>query len=178
MKNLTIQQQLMLLSGVLLAFLIASGLVGIQMVRNADDDIRSLYEDRVVPLKQLKAISDAYAVDIVDTAHKTRDGTLSPNDAQQAISKAKHHIQTQFEAYTATQLVAQEKTLLNQLRPLLVRANASVDSKRPPNALLARGWIQVQAVVGAAGCQRWGSREEMSACLVVGRRVMTSRRYA
>ena len=50
--------------------------------------------------------------------------------------------------------------------------------KRPPNALLARGWIQVQAVVGAAGCQRWGSREEMSACLVVGRRVMTSRRYA
>ncbi len=127
MKNLTIQQQLMLLSGVLLAFLIASGLVGIQMVRNADDDIRSLYEDRVVPLKQLKAISDAYAVDIVDTAHKTRDGTLSPNDAQQAISKAKHHIQTQFEAYTATQLVAQEKTLLNQLRPLLVRANASVD---------------------------------------------------
>lgn len=67
MKNLTIQQQLMLLSGVLLAFLIASGLVGIQMVRNADDDIRSLYEDRVVPLKQLKAISDAYAVDIVDS---------------------------------------------------------------------------------------------------------------
>lgn len=50
--------------------------------------------------------------------------------------------------------------------------------KRPPNALLARGWIQVQAVVGTAGCQRWGSREEMSACLVVGRRVMTSRRYA
>ena len=53
-----------------------------------------------------------------------------------------------------------------------------LQSKRPPNALLARGWIQVQAVVGAAGCQRWGSREEMSACLVVGRRVMTSRRYA
>lgn len=55
---------------------------------------------------------------------------------------------------------------------------AAFGRKRPPNALLARGWIQVQAVVGAAGCQRWGSREEMSACLVVGRRVMTSRRYA
>lgn len=54
----------------------------------------------------------------------------------------------------------------------------NIKRKRPPNALLARGWIQVQAVVGAAGCQRWGSREEMSACLVVGRRVMTSRRYA
>lgn len=57
-------------------------------------------------------------------------------------------------------------------------ADAYFKGKRPPNALLARGWIQVQAVVGAAGCQRWGSREEMSACLVVGRRVMTSRRYA
>lgn len=61
----------------------------------------------------------------------------------------------------------------------LMKARDSLQQrKRPPNALLARGWIQVQAVVGAAGCQRWGSREEMSACLVVGRRVMTSRRYA
>lgn len=60
----------------------------------------------------------------------------------------------------------------------LVLQRAQEHCKRPPNALLARGWIQVQAVVGAAGCQRWGSREEMSACLVVGRRVMTSRRYA
>ena len=61
---------------------------------------------------------------------------------------------------------------------LLRTAATGLYGKRPPNALLARGWIQVQAVVGAAGCQRWGSREEMSACLVVGRRVMTSRRYA
>lgn len=50
--------------------------------------------------------------------------------------------------------------------------------KRPPNPLLDRSQVQGQAAVGAAGCQRWGSRQAMSACLVVGRRAMTSRRYA
>jgi hypothetical protein len=53
-----------------------------------------------------------------------------------------------------------------------------IQCKRPPNPLLDRGQIQGQEVVGAAGCQRWGSRQAMSACLVVGRRAITSRRYA
>jgi C4-dicarboxylate-specific signal transduction histidine kinase len=55
---------------------------------------------------------------------------------------------------------------------------SSFVGKRPPNPLLDRGQIQGQEVVGAAGCQRWGSRQAMSACLVVGRRAITSRRYA
>ncbi len=56
--------------------------------------------------------------------------------------------------------------------------NRQLNCKRPPNPLLDRSQVQGQEVVGAAGCQRWGSRQAMSVCLVVGRRVMTSRRYA
>ncbi len=34
----------------------------------------SIYNDRVVPLEQLKKVADAYAVKIVDTTHKLRPG--------------------------------------------------------------------------------------------------------
>ncbi len=56
--------------------------------------------------------------------------------------------------------------------------NGQILCKRPPNPLLDRSQVQGQEVVGAAGCQRWGSRQAMSVCLVVGRRAITSRRYA
>lgn len=39
--------------------------------------VLSVYNDRVVPLKQLKEISDAYAVNIVDCSHKVRNGNIT-----------------------------------------------------------------------------------------------------
>ena len=40
--------------------------------------IDSLYENRVVPLKQIKTVSDNYAVNIVDLLHKFRAGDYKP----------------------------------------------------------------------------------------------------
>ncbi|NEO26827.1 MAG: hypothetical protein F6K03_08000 [Kamptonema sp. SIO4C4] len=35
--------------------------------------IQTIYDDRVVPLRQLKIVSDAYAVSIVDATHKAEN---------------------------------------------------------------------------------------------------------
>ena len=48
----------------------------------------SIVEDRVKPMQQLKAVSDLYAVNIVDTAHKARSGDLSYDEALDAIATA------------------------------------------------------------------------------------------
>lgn len=55
-------------------------------------------------------------------------------------------------------------------------ATLADDGKRTANPLLDPRWVQRQAVVAAGGCQWWGSKLAMSACLVVGRRAMTSHR--
>jgi methyl-accepting chemotaxis protein len=89
--------------------------------------LRTVYEDRVVPLRQLKLVSDAYAVNIVDTAHKVRAGKLTPRDGLTNVRSAKRVIREQWEAYTATQLVPEEKRLVEEISPLMSEADAGVN---------------------------------------------------
>ncbi len=51
----------------------------------AGRQMQSILADRVVPMQQLKAVSDLYAVNIVDTVHKARAGTVSPAQALEHI---------------------------------------------------------------------------------------------
>ena len=46
-------------------------------MQRANHGLNTVYQDRVVPLKQIKLVSDAYAINIVDTAHKVRDGAMA-----------------------------------------------------------------------------------------------------
>lgn len=123
----SIKTKLVLLSTLLLALFALSGLTSIYLLQEGDDDMSSLYADRVVPLKQLKAVSDAYAVQIVDTAHNARDGGLTRDQAARSIAEAKDIIQREWNAYTATYLVAQEQALVSQMNALMAPANAAVD---------------------------------------------------
>ena len=125
--GLTIRTKLLLLSGVLLLFFLASGLVSLYLLRTGDADMASLYADRVVPLKQLKAVSDAYAVQVVDTAHKARDGAMTPEQARQSIAAAKRMINTEWAAYTGTELVERERQLIARMEALMATANQAVD---------------------------------------------------
>ncbi|GAB4087368.1 methyl-accepting chemotaxis protein [Hydrogenophaga soli] len=143
----TIKTKLVLLSTLLLTFFALSGLTSVYLLQDGDDDMSSLYADRLIPLKQLKAVSDAYAVQIVDTAHKARDGALSAEQAARSIAEAKDIIQREWKAYTATFLVEEEKLLVSQMNALMVPANAAVDE-------LARLVTQADKAVLAAFAAR------------------------
>jgi methyl-accepting chemotaxis protein/methyl-accepting chemotaxis protein-1 (serine sensor receptor) len=129
--ELPVKWQLMLLSAALLLFFVLSGLNSVYLLKTGDAEFASLYADRVVPLKQLKAVSDAYAVQVVDTVHKTRDGALTADQARQAIASAKQTIAREWQAYTSTDLVDQEKALIRQMEPLMAKANQAVQDIEP-----------------------------------------------
>ena len=76
--------------------------------------MRSMYEDRVVCLKQLKTISDLYAVNIVDTSHKARNGNLPFADAVKNIEAARTGIKKEWGDYRSTYLTQEEKVLADQ----------------------------------------------------------------
>jgi methyl-accepting chemotaxis protein len=120
-----IRSQLLLLCGVFVALLVLLGGLGTYETRKADAAMQSVYADRVVPLSQLKEVADMYAVNIVDTAHKARDGALTTAQALESIGKARSTIENRWKAYTATTLVPQEQTLIARLEPLMSKANAS-----------------------------------------------------
>jgi methyl-accepting chemotaxis protein len=123
MKNLSIKARLWLLVTGLLALLAASSATLLYRVNQGNDTLGGLYNDRVVPLKQLKVVADSYAVNIVDTAHKTRDGAVKPPEGIKAIADARQNIEKEWRAYTATKLVAKEKQLVEQALPLMKRAD-------------------------------------------------------
>jgi len=92
-----------------------------------NEALKTVHDDRVVPLKQLKIISDSYAVDIVDTAHKVRNGGLTWEDGIKGLDKAKGAIVNNWRDYTATSLTSEEEVLVKAARGLMNPADASVE---------------------------------------------------
>lgn len=125
-RRLKVKTQLMLLSAALLLMVLLLGVLGGYATRALSNEMESLYVDRVVPLKELKVISDMYAVSIVDTAHKTRDGVLTPEQARNALTQARRTVESQWSAYVSTTLVPREQELVTQIKPLLQTADAAV----------------------------------------------------
>ncbi len=125
-KQMTIKAQLRWLSGFFVAMLVISGALGLQFLTQTVGGLKTVYEDRVVPLKQLRTVADMYAVNIVDTVHKVRDGALTREQGLKSIAEARSSIQTQWSAYTATFLVARETELVAKGKPLFASADTAV----------------------------------------------------
>ncbi|MEM5550896.1 methyl-accepting chemotaxis protein [Pseudoalteromonas sp. NEC-BIFX-2020_002] len=94
--------------------------------------IDDLYEDRVVPLKQIKNVSDNYAVNIVDLFHKYRAGNIPKPDFLSAVNDAKNTADSEWQAYLSTNLTDEERRLVsvveNKLLPVQAHLKNLLDS--------------------------------------------------
>ncbi|WP_158639126.1 methyl-accepting chemotaxis protein [Elioraea rosea] len=85
-----------------LALLIAAfAALSFAMAAGSSARLHALYEERVVPLRHLKTISDAYAVFVVDATHKVRLGAWQAAEGAASIRKAQSSIATAWRDYTA-----------------------------------------------------------------------------
>ncbi len=124
--NLTIKTRLFVLFGLLaigMALLAFSGQYTAVVGRGA---LSTVIEDRVKPLRDLKVVSDMYAVNIVDTAHKLRAGAIAPQAAEKSIGEAQSAIDARWKAYTGTTLTADERRLVDQAASAMRLANDAV----------------------------------------------------
>ena len=120
----------MVLSGMLIAALLAIGALGLWQGHQMSALLQTMYADRVVPLKQIKAVSDAYAVQIVDVVHKFADGSIDGQEALRQLDVAQGTIHSQWRAYTSTFLVPDEKQLIEKLTPFRDRVDATLPRLR------------------------------------------------
>ncbi|MBF0343908.1 MAG: PAS domain S-box protein [Nitrospirae bacterium] len=107
--------------------LTAMSVFGISGMKSTKDSLETVYYDRVVPLKDIKIISDMYAVNIVDTTHKVRNGSLTWADGREKVDNAVRSIRERWKSYNETILDSEEKKLISEIEPLLLRANTSVE---------------------------------------------------
>jgi methyl-accepting chemotaxis protein len=100
--------------------------VSVFVVRSNERAMQTVLDDRVIPLRDLKSISDAYAVDIVDTSHKVRGGSFTFEQGIEKVKSSTNVIEKQWTAYLATYLTDEEKRLVGEARTAKVAADAGV----------------------------------------------------
>jgi methyl-accepting chemotaxis protein len=108
--------------------MIVVGVIGLYLAKKSNDGLDTVYKDRVVCLQQLKVVSDLYAVNIVDTSHKVRDGGLSWSEGRKNLDEARKEIERTWKEYTSTYLVPEEKKLVDEAVPLKKTADVAVET--------------------------------------------------
>jgi methyl-accepting chemotaxis protein len=126
LANLKIGQKIYLVLALVSLIAIGIGVVGLIGINSANRSLQTVYEDRVVCLKQLKGIADMYSVNIVDTCHKVRNGNISWPDGVNNIDIAEKEIHKQWTDYMSTYLVQEEAKLAKEAESLMKIADASV----------------------------------------------------
>jgi methyl-accepting chemotaxis protein len=91
-----------------------------------DRSMRTALAERIIPLRELKAISDAYAVDIVDTSHKVRGGSMTPEQGSLSIENSVKTITDAWARYTKMDLSEVEKGLVAQVAAQKTTTDAGV----------------------------------------------------
>ncbi len=126
MRNLSFSSRLFVLTATLLAASVVVGVIGIVGLGRTNAGLETVYNDRVIPLRQLKQIADAYAVSVIDAANKANAGLMSAEETRAAVTAAQGVIASNWKAYMATTLTTEEAQLAQQAEGLFRAADASV----------------------------------------------------
>jgi methyl-accepting chemotaxis protein len=130
LKNYSVGVKLGLSVGISLVFMIIIGVNGLVYLKKGTNALETVYNDRVVCLKQLKMVADMYAVNIVDTCHEVRNGNLSWEQGLKNFDEANKVIVEQWRAYSSTSLIGDEKKLMEEAVVLMQKADVSIGRVR------------------------------------------------
>ncbi len=94
--------------------------------RTAIGALSTVFLDRVKPLRDLKTVADLYAVNIVDTAHKVRNGNLPWAQGLKSVDAAEHSVTTSWKAYSETYMDTRERALATKAANLMRSSDGAV----------------------------------------------------
>jgi methyl-accepting chemotaxis protein len=125
--NLQLKQKMLLSSVVPLALLICICIMAIGMMGKIEQGVVRIYNDRVVPLEDLKIIGDDYAVYVIDAINKANAGDFTAQEAAQGLVDAKKNITTRWKKYMQTELTVEEARLANEADAMFDPADMQID---------------------------------------------------
>ncbi len=95
-------------------------------MNSMNQGLKTVYLDRVVPLKGLKHIADLYAVSVIDAVNKANSGLLTAEQALAQVQSAQQQISQEWTSYMATSLTAEEQQLAAQAEVLFKDADSDI----------------------------------------------------
>ncbi len=127
-RNLSIRARIWTLVAMFAVLLLAVGLLSLDGLSNSRDSLRTVYTERVTPIKQLKSLSDGYAVSIIDAVNKANAGLMNAEDALNGVRQAREQNRELWRDYRSRPLAEDESRLAGEAEALIVQADATLST--------------------------------------------------
>ena len=111
---------------ILMILALGSSGIGFQSAQLAEQE--HIYHHHITPVQALKLISDEYAVEVVDAAHKVRNGNLTWSEGRALVEHAVVTIEESWANYYAAVEAADEGMRIAELPELVATADGAVES--------------------------------------------------
>jgi methyl-accepting chemotaxis protein len=125
-EHTKISTKLVLLALIPSLAMVLTGVMATMMLRQVNQGVDRIYLDRVLPLQELKGISDDYAVLVIDAVNKANAGRLTAEQALALIQQAQTRIQSRWSDYLATELTPEETALVEDAKQLFNQADGAI----------------------------------------------------
>lgn len=126
-QGFSVKTKIIVLALVPMFALIFSNIASVFSLMSIEQGAYRIYADRVLPLVQLKAVSDDYAIGIIDAINKANAGLMSTQVALDNLTNAKESIKQNWQAYMDTELTSKESELALEVTKLFRLANIDIE---------------------------------------------------
>lgn len=126
LAGITIGTRLIVIVGLLSLLALGAGASGLYGMYTLNQGFESVYQNRIVPLNELKTISDGYAVDLPSIANKVRDRTLEPEAGVKELKQAMGKLNGAWKAYRGAAHTVEEDVQIDGMKPLVENADRVV----------------------------------------------------
>ncbi|MBU2875942.1 methyl-accepting chemotaxis protein [Marinobacter salexigens] len=130
LSALSLKLRLVFLVSIPLVAIAGLSIYALVVFADINRGVSSIYNDRVVPLKDLKLISDDYAVLVIDAVNKANAGRISSLEALRQIEKAESNIEANWARYTQTSLSPRERELVSEAKALFAAADRGIEEAK------------------------------------------------
>ncbi len=127
LNNISIKLKLIFTSIISIAGLTIILGVALAELDKAESAVVRLYDDRIVPLEDLKVIADDYAVSVIDAVNKANAGIFNVEQTLALIHKSNVEIKEKWKKYTQTSLTKEEAILVKDAETLFLSADAAIN---------------------------------------------------
>ena len=119
MRDLSIRAKLWLLVGGLLVLTVAITLAMVQQLHASNQRLEDIYSNRVLPMQQLKLISDGYGIKLVEVTNKVYNQQILAESGKEDLAKIKVSAEAAWKDYLSTHITEEEKALADRVGVLL-----------------------------------------------------------
>jgi len=130
LNNVSLKSRLVILALIPISAIAGLSIYALIVISDINRGVASIYNDRVVPLKDLKIISDDYAVLIMEAINKANAGMLRVDEALHEIEEAEATAKSKWAALKQTSLTEKEARLVREAEALFRVADRQIQSAK------------------------------------------------